>query len=137
MKVPVVVRGIVRWVDAEDKSVNPHAHGEIKAQVRTRPLLVREAVGTTLREVRMEQGKTLRDTSSKAQVALGYLSEVERAQKEASSEIIAAICESLGVPLSQFLRKVSDKIAASEPTIVPDTIPNEMFEEVLSSAGSR
>jgi transcriptional regulator with XRE-family HTH domain len=57
-----------------------------------RPVLVRELIGETLREERALQGKTLREVSKAARVSLGYLSEVERGQKEASSELLAAIC---------------------------------------------
>lgn len=132
-KVPVMIRGIVRWID-EDTFNARSATAHPAPPVRT--LLVREAIGFTLRELRLSKGKTLRQTSTQAQVALGYLSEVERAHKEASSEIIASICEALDIPLSTFLLKVSDKIAATEPAVVPDTIPAEMFDEVLSGAGS-
>lgn len=49
-----------------------------------------------------------------ARVSLGYLSEVERGQKEASSELLAAICQALDVPLSQILLSVSEKLAVAE-----------------------
>jgi hypothetical protein len=135
-----MIRGIVKWVEADDNpSVASSTAGQ-KAQIaQTTPrrvLLVREAMGEALRELRLEQRKTLRDVSSKAQVALGYLSEVERAHKEASSEVVASICEALDIPLSDFLRTVSDKIAASEPSVVPDTIPHEMVDRVFTAAGS-
>lgn len=82
-------------------------------------MLMRELVGETLREERMAQGRTLREVSALARVSLGYLSEVERGQKEASSELLAAICGSLDLPLSSLLMIVSDKLAADEtrPTI--------------------
>lgn len=84
-----------------------------------KPVLMRELVGETLREERMAQGRTLREVSALARVSLGYLSEVERGQKEASSELLAAICGSLDLPLSSLLMIVSDKLAADEtrPTI--------------------
>jgi transcriptional regulator with XRE-family HTH domain len=47
-------------------------------------------------------------------VSLGYLSEVERGQKEASSELLAAICDALEVPLSDVLSSVSTHIAEAE-----------------------
>lgn len=131
-KVPVMIRGIVRWVD-EDAVNGGKSFNSIPAP-RPRTMLMREAVGATFRELRLAQGKTLRETSAQAQVALGYLSEVERAHKEASSEIVAAICEALEVPLSSFMRKVSDKIANTETPVVPDTIPAEMFDEVLTGS---
>lgn len=79
-----------------------------------KPLLVREVLGETLREQRFEQGRTLREVSMAARVSLGYLSEVERGQKEASSELLASICGALGVPLSFVLRRVSEKLAEAE-----------------------
>ncbi len=82
---------------------------------------MREMLGETLREVRMGESLTLRDVSSVARVSLGYLSEVERGQKEASSELLNAICGALDVPLSDVLRRVSDKldasVAESEPLV--------------------
>ena len=70
-------------------------------------VLVREAVGQTLRAARTSQGRTLRDVAREARVSLGYLSEVERGQKEASSELLAAICAALTLPISQLLVEVS------------------------------
>lgn len=75
---------------------------------------MRELIGESLREERMGQGKTLRAVSQSARVSLGYLSEVERGQKEASSELLAAICSALDVPLSVVLNVVSEKMAAHE-----------------------
>jgi transcriptional regulator with XRE-family HTH domain len=78
--------------------------------VQEKPLLMREVLGESLRELRTSESLTLREVSSSARVSLGYLSEIERGQKEASSELLNAICGALGVPLSSVLRKVSDKI---------------------------
>lgn len=91
-----------------------------------KPALMRELVGETLREERVAQGKTLRQVSKNARVSLGYLSEVERGQKEASSELLAAICGALDLPLSVVLTLVSEKLALAEriaalPTIRPIT----------------
>jgi Helix-turn-helix len=79
-----------------------------------KPVLVRELIGESLREERVSQGKTLREVSRKARVSLGYLSEVERGQKEASSELLAAICAALDLPLSVVLSVVSEKMAVYE-----------------------
>jgi transcriptional regulator with XRE-family HTH domain len=81
-------------------------------------VLVRELIGESLREERMAQAKTLRAVSQSARVSLGYLSEVERGQKEASSELLASICAALDVPLSVILNLVSEKMAAHEQLIV-------------------
>jgi transcriptional regulator with XRE-family HTH domain len=83
--------------------------------------VLRTLIGDSLRTTRLRQQRTLREVSGAAQVSLGYLSEVERGQKEASSELLASICRALGVRLSDVLRDVSDTLAVLEP--VPDTIP--------------
>jgi transcriptional regulator with XRE-family HTH domain len=77
-------------------------------------ILLRRLLGDVLRERRRDQGRTLREVSSSARVSLGYLSEVERGQKEASSELLGSICEALEVPLSEVLREVSDNLALAE-----------------------
>ena len=76
--------------------------------------MFREVLGAELRRVRQLQGRTLRDVSAAASVSLGYLSEVERGEKEASSEMLLAICGALGIPLSVLLSSVADDIAAIE-----------------------
>ena len=77
-------------------------------------LLFRASLGDVLRAERMRQGMTLRELSSSARVSLGYISEIERGQKEASSELLSALCEALDVPLSGVLREVSDHVAIEE-----------------------
>jgi XRE family transcriptional regulator, stress-response regulator len=83
-------------------------------ELSVKPVLVRELIGESLREERVSQGKTLREVSRNARVSLGYLSEVERGQKEASSELLAAICAALDLPLSVVLNVVSEKMAVYE-----------------------
>ncbi|WP_054814189.1 helix-turn-helix domain-containing protein [Nocardia arizonensis] len=73
--------------------------------------LLREAIGDSLRRARLAQHRTLREVSTSARVSLGYLSEVERGRKEASSELLAAICAALDVPLSRVLWDVSTIMA--------------------------
>ena len=77
-------------------------------------VLVRRLLGDVLRRQRLRQGRTLREVSADARVSLGYISEVERGQKEASSELLAAICSALDVPLSTVLREVSEDLAREE-----------------------
>ncbi|WP_435299846.1 helix-turn-helix domain-containing protein [Timonella sp. A28] len=89
-------------------------------------VVLRREIGDVLRTARQRQGRTLREVSSAARVSLGYLSEVERGQKEASSELLGSICEALDTPLSVILREVSDRIAVAEGLSIPDTIPAEM-----------
>jgi transcriptional regulator with XRE-family HTH domain len=69
--------------------------------------LLRTQLGHTLRGHRLSQRRTLRDVSGAARVSLGYLSEVERGQKEASSELLASICDALDVELADLLAEVS------------------------------
>ena len=76
--------------------------------------LLREAVGQTLRGARTSQSRTLRDVAREARVSLGYLSEVERGQKEASSELLNAICTALGLTLSSVISDVSRDISSRE-----------------------
>jgi transcriptional regulator with XRE-family HTH domain len=77
-------------------------------------VLLRQLLGDVLRRLRIRQGRTLREVSASARVSLGYLSEVERGRKEASSELLAAICAALETPLSQVFREVSDNFALAE-----------------------
>src|ERR1051326_73567 len=82
-------------------------------------VLLRRLLGDVLRRHRIRQSRTLRDVSAAAQVSLGYLSEVERGRKEASSELLAAICAALDVSLADVLREVSADLTALEQRVVP------------------
>ena len=77
-------------------------------------VLFRRLLGEVLRAHRVEQGRTLRQLSADARVSLGYMSEIERGRKEASSELLAAICGALDVPLSDVLLGVADAVALEE-----------------------
>jgi transcriptional regulator with XRE-family HTH domain len=76
--------------------------------------LLREVLGDVLRRTRTTQGRTLRQVSDAARVSLGYLSEVERGRKEASSELLTAICDALDVQLSQLLLDAGEQLADQE-----------------------
>jgi transcriptional regulator with XRE-family HTH domain len=76
--------------------------------------LLRRVLGDTLRGRRLRQRRTLREVSGAARVSLGYLSEVERGQKEASSELLASICAALDVKMSDVLSEVSETMRRSE-----------------------
>ena len=100
-------------------------------------IVLRREIGDVLRDARQRQGRTLREVSSSARVSLGYLSEVERGQKEASSEILAAVAEALDVPISVVMREVGDRIAVLEGLTTfetvssfPDTVPDELVAAV-------
>ena len=99
-------------------------------------VLLRQLLGDVLRRLRLRQGRTLREVSASARVSLGYLSEVERGQKEASSELLAAICGALNTPLSQVFREVSDNFALAELQNEPVlAIPREPGLRVPAKAG--
>lgn len=95
-------------------------------------VLFRQEVGDVLRDFRLQKGRTLRQVAGSASVALGYLSEVERGQKEASSEILAAVADALDTPLSVIMGEVSERFAVIEGLSVPlsgrvpDTVPDEL-----------
>ena len=101
-------------------------------------ILVRQEIGEVLRDFRQQKGRTLRQVASRASVALGYLSEVERGQKEASSEILASVADALDTPISVIMREVGDRLAVIEGVTfdattsydrVPDTLPDELVAE--------
>jgi transcriptional regulator with XRE-family HTH domain len=119
MKQPTQVNGIIRWTGVDTTK----ASGDPKER---KMVTLRQEIGEVLREIRQLQGRTLREVSHLARVSLGYLSEVERGQKEASSELLASITQALDVPLSLVLRLVSDRIAEAEGVLVPDTVPLEL-----------
>jgi transcriptional regulator with XRE-family HTH domain len=77
-------------------------------------VLLRQKIGGSLRDRRLAQGRTLRQVSQDAKVSLGYLSEIERGQKEASSELLASICDALDMRLSELLMQVAPTIALEE-----------------------
>jgi transcriptional regulator with XRE-family HTH domain len=77
-------------------------------------VLLRRVIGDALRARRQGQHRTLREVSTAANVSLGYLSEIERGQKEASSELLAAICDALGARLSEVLGEVSSTLSFAE-----------------------
>ncbi len=90
-------------------------------------ILLRQHIGGSLRERRLQQGRTLRQVSADAKVSLGYLSEVERGQKEASSELLASICEALDMRLSELLMASAPSVALQE------LVDNSGLEELLNS----
>jgi XRE family transcriptional regulator, stress-response regulator len=82
-------------------------------------LLLREAIGGTIRRARTARRRTLRDVSRDARVSLGYLSEIERGRKEPSSELLAAICNALALSLPDLLDDVADSLRPDTPRRVP------------------
>lgn len=119
VKQPVSVNGVTRWRDVGS------AEASVATEAPKKVVVLRHEIGDVLRDLRQRQGRTLREVSHNARVSLGYLSEVERGQKEASSELLASICAALDVPLSLVLRDVSDRLATAEGLSIPDTLPQD------------
>jgi len=101
-------------------------------------VLFRRSLGDILRSRRAELGLTLREVSGAARVSLGYISEIERGQKEASSELLASLCDALDMPLSDVLREVADAVALEEAAALLATAPTPIAPrragEVVASA---
>ncbi|MEI2809804.1 MAG: helix-turn-helix transcriptional regulator [Nocardioides sp.] len=85
-------------------------------------VLFRRQLGDVLRARRMQRGMTLREVSAQARVSLGYISEIERGHKEASSELLASLCAALEAPLSEVLREVSDAVAGQETAAASEVV---------------
>jgi transcriptional regulator with XRE-family HTH domain len=86
--------------------------------------LLRTQLGNTLRGHRLSQRRTLRDVAGAARVSLGYLSEVERGQKEASSELLASICDALDVELADLLAEVSSGLRGADGAALRPLAPS-------------
>lgn len=97
-------------------------------------VLFRRALGDVLRAQRIDRGMTLREVSAGARVSLGYISEIERGQKEASSELLASLCTAMDVSLATVLREVSDAVALEEAATMPVRIPVRPAGDVVASA---
>jgi transcriptional regulator with XRE-family HTH domain len=95
-------------------------------------VLLREAIGERLRRTRTSQHRTLREVSREARVSLGYLSEVERGRKEASSELLASICGALELPLDELLFRVAGDVGPGSVPQVPDTVPDELIDTLAA-----
>lgn len=96
--------------------------------------LVRRSIGQVLRRERQQQARTLREVSAAARVSLGYLSEVERGQKEASSELLSAICGALHLPISYVLGEVSADLAVAEGLAPVRVHPSVRVGDVVAAA---
>ena len=94
--------------------------------------LLRTQIGSTLRSARVAQGRTLRDVAKAARVSLGYLSEVERGQKEASSELLNAMCQALDLSLSTVLSEVATQILVAETPIL-SVVESALTSEEINS----
>src|ERR1700761_9263951 len=115
--------------------VGGFGHGEGSAAM----VLLRQLLGDVLRRLRLRQGRTLREVSASARVSLGYLSEVERGQKEASSELLASICDALDLELADLLAEVSEELRGVDrrvvrPAAVPAAVPAPAAEPAAEAA---
>lgn len=94
-------------------------------------VLFRTILGDVLRAARLERGLTLRQVSAAARVSPGYISEIERGTKEASSELLGSLCDALELPLSRVLREATDNAVAAEALTAPTPLPRR---DVVASA---
>jgi transcriptional regulator with XRE-family HTH domain len=103
-------------------------------------------LGSVLRRARLDQGRTLADVAAVAKVSLPYLSELERGRKEASSEVLAAVCDALRIELSDLLAEAGRTLAAQRklaadrprraPVIVPlDAVRGRRVEQQVARPG--
>lgn len=101
-------------------------------------ILLRHELGEVLREIRLDQGRTLRDVASTSAVSLGYLSELERGTKEASSELLAAVCTGLGLSLSEVLELVRERVERVETFATPVSLPvgHTLESETVSASAA-
>ena len=97
-------------------------------------VLFRRVLGEVLRGARMRRGLTLRQVSAEARVSPGYISEIERGTKEASSELLGSLCQALELPLSDVLREVSDAAAGEEVALAVTTADLTRRGDVVASA---
>lgn len=98
--------GVTRW---EETPAADTTAGAPSAQ----PATLRSELGHVLREHRLAGQATLRDVSGAAVIGYGYLSEIERGRKEASSEILGNLCDALGITLATVLRQVAERLEAA------------------------
>lgn len=84
---------------------------------RPEPLL-RHVIGGILRRARRAQGRTLVDVAAAARVSTAYLSEIERGRKEASSEVLAAVCGALGLRLVDLVARTGEELRPVAPVRV-------------------
>ena len=98
------------------------------------PMRFNEAFGQVVRTYRDKQQKQLRDLAADSFVALGYLSEIERGQKNPSAEVIESISSGLGVAPSNLIYETARLMQRAErpSVVVPDT-PAELFEDTAAA----
>jgi transcriptional regulator with XRE-family HTH domain len=95
-------------------------------------MLLRHAIGSALRRLRLQRGMTLRQLSESSRVSLPYLSEVERGRKEVSSEILLTICIVLGLSVSDLLRETDAEFGRAERPVLD--IRSKMHEHAFDGS---
>lgn len=69
-------------------------------------MLLKHAIGDTIRIIRTSNSLTLRQLSERSYVSLGYLSEIERGYKEASTTVLEAVAKGLDVSTAQLIKEI-------------------------------
>lgn len=88
-------------------------------------MLFRHALGSVLRSARVDQQRSLRDVAAAAGMSVGYLSEIERGHKEASSELLAAAASALGQPIAGLIARSAEMMAAADAAVAVLAIPTQ------------
>ncbi|MGW0841609.1 helix-turn-helix domain-containing protein [Streptomyces sp. NPDC002787] len=100
--------------------------------------LWRDLVGDVLRRERLIQKRTLKDVADAARISMPYLSEVERGRKEASSEVLAAAAQSLGLTLGDLLSLAQTELTrhttSTRRTTPPRTTTNAPYNGLCLAA---
>ena len=100
---------------------DPSVTGPRTGERRPRPLL-RTTLGGVLRRTRREQCRTLADVAGAAKISMPYLSEVERGRKEASSEVLGAICDALRIELSDLLAQAGRELVDRRAPVITQNV---------------
>lgn len=89
-------------------------------------MLLRYAIGSALRRIRLDRELTLRTVADTARISMPYLSEIERGRKEPSSEILEVICRALGMTLVDLLAEATDEAMSAVPvSVVSSAVPDQ------------
>lgn len=78
----------------------------------------RDAVGTTVRGLRLSRGWSLRDLSHASGISIPYLSEIERGRKDPSGAILGQLAAAFDLSLGALLGEIgraADGIPADDP----------------------
>ena len=103
-------------------------------------------IGRSLRTLRQRKGWTLEELSSRCNLSIGFLSQVERGLSSLSITSLHAICEALEVPLTHFFAampsdgplvvragKPRSRIKIGDSQVVYNLLSNSMPDRVLEA----